>query len=253
MEIPEIHMITDLQNPGFSLFSQLQRWWKFGALVLAILATFRSLLIKRSRLILIISRSFRAAPNRIEEIVGLGDDDFDSDDASSEEDARGGERIATTSYQSQRRRSEEFGVKGSRFSFKGCCGGGWGDFNPGKNVVNFWDSLGLSLDFDEDLFDFDDGSVVATWESSPPEPSPLVLTAEGSVKRDGVIQLSGYDSRIRRRSPALYAEWSSSPTEKITAVTSDGVGKVYVRDDINGVLTVGDVRKVGRPLKTYAD
>ncbi|KAL8521770.1 hypothetical protein ACS0TY_012064 [Phlomoides rotata] len=105
---------------------------------------------------------------------------------------------------------EDFCVKRSCLSFKSQLqnglkqrrrrsnGDAWPEFSYGKNVVKLWDSLGLSLDFDEDLFNYESKSVVSTWESredffdnfwdvSAAAPPTLVLMAEGNGKGDGVM------------------------------------------------------------------
>ncbi|PIN22538.1 hypothetical protein CDL12_04731 [Handroanthus impetiginosus] len=301
MEIPEINMISDfaagvkcLQNPslisrflpipGVEKVPQVYSFWKWGALIFAIFATFSSI-IKRIKLIFIHFHSVKPSSHKTEEIVEFNEDD-DISLASSDDEQDEGENRATTSFRSQHRADEDFRVKGSRLCFKNQWqnghlrqrrrrgnGGAWSELTSGKNVVKLWDSLRLSLDFDEDLFNYDSKNVVSTWEfdqfqkssefsgdvwnipvGAPMSSATLVLTAEGNEKGDGVI-LGGYDTRISHRVPALCAEWSS-PAEKVAAVStvsSGGVGKVYVRDDVSGIVTVGDVRNVRRPLETVRE
>ncbi|KAL2546437.1 hypothetical protein Fot_15670 [Forsythia ovata] len=82
----------------------------------------------------------------------------------------------------------------------------------------------------------------------------MVFTVEGNDKGDGVV-FGGYDTRMPRRVPAISAEWRS-PDESVTAVVSlatSSVEKVYLRDNVTGVLTVGDVRNVTVPLENVVE
>ncbi|GFP85358.1 hypothetical protein PHJA_000679500 [Phtheirospermum japonicum] len=271
-----------LQNPSLisRFFSfQVYTFWKWGALIFAILATFSSI-IRRIKLVLIRFHTVKPSLIRNEEIIEFSEDDDDDDDdislASSDDDDEQEERenSPTTSFRGQPRVDQDFCVKGwptghlrqrRRRSF----GGAWSEFAPGKSVVKLWDSLGLSFDFDEDLFNCSSQSVVSTWDydrdsrknefpggiwNIPAAPATVVMTAEGNRKGGGVV-LGGYDTRMRRRVPAFYAEWRSpEAVEKVsTGVSAGGVGKVYVRDGVSGVLTVGDVRNVRRPLESVRE
>lgn len=269
--------------PGIEKVPQVYSFWKWGALIFAIFATFSSI-IKRIKLIFIHFHTVEPSSHQSEEVFEFSDDD-DISLASSDDEQEVVENRPTTSYRDQRWVDEDFSVRGSCLSFKNQwqnghlrqrrrrnAGGAWSEFACGKNVVKLWDSLGLSLDFDEDLFNYDSKSVVSTWDchqdqksgafsggvwnipaAAPPmmTSATVVLTAEGNGKGDGVI-LGGYDTRMRRNVPALYAEWSS-PAEKVAGVSTGGIGKVYVRDDVSGVLTVGDVRNVWKALESVRE
>lgn len=267
-----------LQNPSFiSRFSSFPSFWKWGALIFAIFATFSSV-IKRIKLILIRFHTVKPSYNQTVYVSEFSDDD-DVSLASSDDEQEGEEDRPTTSFGGQHRVDDDFCVRGSITSFKtqwqngqlrqrrrrsGC--GVWSEFASGKSVVKLWDSLGFSLDIDEDLFNYDPKNVVSTWDLHQEEkPSDLsggvwgvpaavptvLLTAEGNGKGDGVI-LGGYDTRMRTSVPALYAEWSY-PAVKVAGVCTAGVGKVYVRDDVSGVVTVGDVRNMRRPLDSLGE
>ncbi|KAK6157677.1 hypothetical protein DH2020_011925 [Rehmannia glutinosa] len=294
MEIPEINMISDfeagmkcLQNPslisrffpfpGVEKVPQVYRFWKWGALIFAFFATFSSI-IRRIKLIFFRFHTVKPSSHQNQEIIEFSEDD-DISLASSDDEQDERENRPTTSFRGQHRVDEDFCVKGSRLCFRNqwsngnlrqrrrrSSGGAWSEFASGKNVVKLWDSLGLSLDFDEDFFSYDSQSVVSTWDcdrdwktgefsggvwnisaAAPMSSAPVVLTAEANGKGDGVV-LGGYDARMRRRVPAFYAEWNS-PAEKVAGVAGGGVGKVFVRDDVSGVVTVGDVRNVRMPLE----
>lgn len=291
MEIPEMNMISNfeagvncLQNPSLiSRFFQFPGqqvfiFWKWGALMFAIFATFSSI-IRRVKLVLIRFHILKSTLHHKEERVEYREDDeislaSSSDDEQGEEDDDDDDVPPKTSSRGQHARVEEdFRIKNSRLCFKSQWQNGqlrrqsssssWSEFTSGKNVVKLWDSLGFNLDFDEDLFNFDPQSVVTTWESDQswketdlsgalwniPGAAPAVfLSAEGNTKGDSVI-LSGYDSRMRRGFPALYAEWKSPAAEKVAGISTGGVGKVYVRDEAGGVVTLGDVRNVRTALE----
>lgn len=285
MEIPEINILSDfeagikcLQNPSsISRFFSFPTFWKWGALIFAIFATFSSI-IRRIKLVFIRFHTVKPSSNHAEDVFEFSDDDDDDDVslASTDDEYEGVEDRPTTSFPGQHRVDEDFCVRGSILSFKsqwqngqlrqrrrrsssgGGCGGVWSEIACGKNVVKLWDSLGFSLDIDEDLFNYDSKSVVTTWEGKTSEFSgdvwgasaarpTVLLTAESHGKGDGVV-LSGYDARMRSGAPALYAEWMS-PAENVGGVSTAGVSKVYVRDDVSGVVTVGDVRNVRMPLE----
>lgn len=282
MEIPEINMLSDfeagikcLQNPSsISRFFSFPTFWKWGALIFAIFATFGSI-IRRIKLVFIRFHAVKPSSNHAEDVFEFSDDDDDDVSvASSDDEHEGGEDRPTTSFRGQHRVDEDFCVRGSILSFKSQwqngqlrqrrrrsgCGGVWSEIACGKNVVKLWDSLGFSLDIDEDLFNYDSKSVVSTWDCRHEGKTAgdfsgdvwaarptVLLTAESHGKGDGVI-LSGYDARMRSGAPALYAEWMS-PAENVGGVSTAGVSKVYVRDDVSRVVTVGDVRNVRKPLE----
>ncbi|KAL3654420.1 hypothetical protein CASFOL_004101 [Castilleja foliolosa] len=277
MEITELNMISDfqggmkcLQSPSLisRFFSfQVYTFWKWGALIFAIFATFSSIIRKIKLFLIRFHTAVKPSSIKNEEIIQFStdedDDDDDDDDislASSDEDeTEERENRPTTTFRGQHRVDENLSVKG--WPIGHLCGGAWSDFAPGTSIVKLWDSLGLSLDFDEDLFNCGSQSVVSNWDydrdlkknefsggvwDKSEVSATVVLTAEGNQKGDGVV-LGGYDKRMRRRVPALYAEWGL--TEAVEKVSAGRVGKVYVRDGVSGVLTVGDVRNVRRPLE----
>ncbi|XP_047942505.1 uncharacterized protein LOC125189255 [Salvia hispanica] len=246
MVIPEINMcnfeagMKCLQNPStISRLFSIPTLWKYGALILAIFATFNSI-IKRIKLNFIRFHTVKPCSSQTEDVFEFSDEDDDvslasSDDEQEEEEVKS---------RDQHRVDGDFGVRGSILSFKSqrrSSGGVWPEFACGKNVVKLWDSLGFSLEIDDYLFNFDPNSIVSTWNRHQEEKSSeirgdiwpvpaLLLMAESNGKGDGVI-LGGYDWRMRSRVAALVAEW-----------------KLPVENDVSGVVTVGDVRNVRRPL-----
>lgn len=207
MEIPEISMISDFQagmnclkNPslvsrfiplsGIEKVPQVYSFWKWGAVILAILATFSSV-IKRVKLLIIHIRRIKPSPELILQHLDLdldlSDDDDDIADVDDNQNSvdssdydEEDEPITSFWYKSSAG-DEDFSVKGSGNFFRnqwqnanlnlrrrilGERSGlelNWADFPAGKNVVKLWDSLGLSLGFDP-FEDSDSESVVSLWD-----------------------------------------------------------------------------------------
>ncbi|KAG8382887.1 hypothetical protein BUALT_Bualt05G0126000 [Buddleja alternifolia] len=254
-----------LQNP-----SLISSFWKWGAVIFAVFATFSSI-IKRIKLIFIHFHSNFNHPPSIQnkEILHqFSQDDDDISLASSDDDEEEPEEediTPTTSFVGHEQRVDE------DFRGKGCknrwqtghlkrrkSGGAWSEFTSGENIVNLRNStsLGLSLDFDEDLINYESHNVVSLWgfdndrkniPATAMTSPALIFTAEGQWKSDGVV-LSCYDTRMPRHTLALHAEWRLP-----AAAVAGGDGKVYFRDDVSGVVTVGDVRNVRVPLESVRE
>ncbi|CAI9768074.1 unnamed protein product [Fraxinus pennsylvanica] len=277
-------MISDfecMQNPtlisrffslsGIENVPQVVSFWKWGAVILLLFATLRSL-IKGIKLIFIHFYSLIKRSPHLS--IGTGDFEFsESDDCSSISSAEEEEEdIQTTSFSDQRKINEEFCVKGwqngnLRHRRRWSSGGerfAWSEFTSGKNVVKLWDSLGLGLNFVEDNDNINSKSIVSIWNFDNEEKngnnfgrsrkipalamaSPaVVLTAEGNGKRDSVV-LGAYDTRMPRETPAIYAEWG--PTTAAATVSDGGVEMVYLKNGVSGALTVGDLRKLKTPIE----
>ncbi|CAI9096183.1 OLC1v1032268C1 [Oldenlandia corymbosa var. corymbosa] len=303
LEIPQISMITDfeagvncIQNPSlisrfFSLSSVtiVCSFWQWGAIILAILATFSSIL-KRIKVIHIrrLKSSSESLLHHLDIDLDLTDDDSD-DSSGVSSDNDDDEPTSTASFSDE---CDDFVVKGSSFIYNSLVqngnlrlrcnrrgefgeGFGWPDFSSGKNVVKLWDSLGLSIGFDSFDDSSDSESVVSLWDldqekkindifgcsthlpavSAATPSRSVVMSAEMNHGRNGVV-LGGYDTRIGGKKPAIYAEWgspASAAARKVVGVKQGGVEKVYVRDDASGIVTVGDVRRVKTPLETVSE
>ena len=79
--------------------------------------------------------------------------------------------------------------------------------------------------------------------------SPSVVVSS-ETNLSGHSSLNLWDSRVGFRMPEVFAELRPL-LGKIVGVSGGGGGgvkKVYVRDDVTGELTVGDIRKVSSPL-----
>lgn len=82
----------------------------------------------------------------------------------------------------------------------------------------------------------------------------LVLMAEGNGKDDRVV-FDGYGTRMPRRVPSIFAKWHlpvTAATEVVSLATGE-VEKVYIRNTVTGVLTVGEVRNLIVPVERVAE
>ncbi|XP_047306416.1 uncharacterized protein LOC124909826 [Impatiens glandulifera] len=291
MEIPEFNLISNfeagvncLQNP--SLFSRVfdiygggfpivYSFWKWGALFIALLASFKCIVSKVKILIIAISNRVKAFAASQPPIQLFGDD-FDSDDDSDDacSSASSDDDIGCFTVE------ENFSVAGSR-SYDGdsnlrrrrnC----WewdrfalSDLAAGKGVVKIWDCLGLGLDFEDESND----NVVSLWDlnknkkissfngvtGGDGEQIPAVSMASPSVilsalsSKDGNVKFGAYDRRIGLHNPSILAEWTPTPSSPRRSKVVGIDKKVYVIDDDVSSLTVGDMRNVKSPLRNVTE
>ncbi|KAM0016770.1 hypothetical protein Hdeb2414_s0028g00700301 [Helianthus debilis subsp. tardiflorus] len=239
MEIAKLNLISDfeagikcLQNPSLiSKLPQLYSFWTYGALIIAVFATFTNIFkkikmfIHHIRLKLLLSYQ-NTCPQQI-----FDDDDFDfdfSDDGGSDDTpssvAESDEDIEHSEDDGHGRGNEVFRAEGGgnywndeghdgNFTLRRRNGFSWSDFSAGKSVVQLWDSFGLGLDFE------DDENEIAIWDldrevklssgrrvTAARGEETVVLTAEVDGGNGGV-GFGTYDSRVDERSPAIYAAW----------------------------------------------
>ncbi|XP_050220878.1 uncharacterized protein LOC126671189 [Mercurialis annua] len=306
MEIPVINRISDfeasLQNPSFVsqalTFSSAEKilqaysFWKWGALILALVASF-STVINRVKILIVRIRNryvMHSKPNLISQQSYDSDCESESDVSCSssssmsddeEDEVEDEQETTTTSY--SWRSDEDFRVKGVGYydnndqgqnrnlrrrrnsSFEDILAS-WSEFKNGKNVVKLWDNLGFGFGLNLEcnarncvsLYDMNkemslfsifgeksDIPAVSTSSSSP----AVIVSAESNV-------LKVWDTRIGSRLPEILAEWKPILGKFVgmTGGSSGGaVEKVYVRDDLTGRLTVGDMRKVKSPLENATE
>ncbi|KAJ6718776.1 hypothetical protein OIU79_006610 [Salix purpurea] len=237
MEIPVINRISDfetgitsLQNPSFlsQIFAlsgvekihQAYSFWKWGALLLALVASFTTI-INRFKILVI---RFKNHPLISSPSLITNQEDYDyesetdlscSSSISLSDEEQEEESLSTSrSWRSVDDRDRDFRVRGS-----------------GNRYID------------------------AQWQKhkcdgfSAVSPSPsVVVSAETNLS--GHSSLSLWDSRVGFRMPEVFAELRPI-LAKVVGVGGGGGGgvkKVYVRDDVTGELTVGDLRKVSSPL-----
>lgn len=285
MEVPVLNRITELggdlsslPNPNFlsrifTSFSPSQHFWKWSAVIIALLATFSSLINRVKILIIVIRRRSPTSPiseplSRSlhgEETGGLISENLRSSllSSSESEDENEGDREPDN--------RSDFRVKGSgRFSgeFDGrrCSGlrrrhgGGdsfsWSSFGS-DSVVRQWGDVKLKCEFEElsgsviSLYDENEEAEIcsifsggAPLQAAALSPGRMVVAAGESGL--GNVSLKLWDTRGRGRTPVIAAEWKS-PSGKIVDVYSEDVEKVYLRDNGAAGIMVGDVRKVRSP------
>ncbi|XP_027361574.1 uncharacterized protein LOC113869452 [Abrus precatorius] len=280
MQVPLIDRINDLQvgfnslqNPSFpsqittslagiQSVSVAYNFCKWGAVILALVATFGSII---NRITIFIIRLRNKAPS----LPSLDDDDLytssddeyendDDDDVTYSSSELEDDPSPSSSYN---RLDEFFRVRGTAVDDELFSQNGTHKRRPtigdifslselanSKNVVKLWDSIGFGLGLDFD--DYEDG-VVSAYDGKPSMPasstaSPAVVVSAGEGAC-GNLELEIWDTRLRRRKPTVVAEWGPT-VGKTVRVESGGVQKVYVRDDGRYGITVGDMRKVSTPL-----
>lgn len=275
--------INSLPNPNlisqFFAFSgigkiyQVCNLWTWGALILALLASFTSVLNKlRFLIVRLTRRRCLPSPPVVEDFDF--DTESDSSDYSSSDDEDQEEDTPSTS-RDWRREDENFGVRGSAYNIgeKSYFSlrrrrGSIGDLFSlselvagGKSVVKLWDNLGLGfgLEFDDgddsDVYDFTENRKIASFfrddigvQAVSKSSSPAVIVSAGA-DLSGRVALGAWDTRLPLQKPSIFAEWRpKNPAEKIASVNARSMEKVYVRDDVTGDLTVGDMRKVSSPV-----
>lgn len=228
-----------LQNPSlisqfFSLsnienFHEVYSFWKWGALFFAIFVTF-STLFGRIKFTFIYLRRIEPSDEPILQYLSEDFDFSDDDDDECSSVSSNDEEVFTP------RGDRDFSVAGGKKSILRLIRrrSSYGlfpltEFVAGKNVVKLWD-----LNIEEKMSEF----------RMLPSPSPaMVFLSELRDERNGVV-LAGYDARMRRQSPAIFADWG---TGKVVGI--GGVEKVYVRDEVAGVVKVGDMRKAKTPVE----
>ncbi|CAK8537217.1 unnamed protein product [Lathyrus sativus] len=274
MQVPLIDRFGDfqagfnsLQNPSFpsqiatTSFQSVSiafNFCKWGAVILALVATFGSIINKLTIFIIHLRKKASSLPS-----IAF-DDDFSSDDddivslsSSSDFEDEEPSVSSTSSF------NDFFRISGSSINneFQTQNGGHQRQRSIGdifslfelansESVVKLWDSIGfgLGLDFDE----YEDGVIssndcVSNQNAlSTHVDSPAVVVSAGEGAR-GNLAVEIWDTRLRRRKPSVVAEWGPTVGNTVR-VESGGVQKVYVRDDGHQRLTVGDMRKVSIPL-----
>ncbi|XP_043717839.1 uncharacterized protein LOC122665765 [Telopea speciosissima] len=286
LEIPVINRISGfeagfnrLRNPSFisraidlllgndEIFLNY-KFWTWGALILAILATFSGVINRTKLVILRFYRRQRSVDSVHFLLRPLVDDDEDDNDETCSPSSSNDED------ENQRLFDEDICVVGSgsydedqvdnrlklrrRFS--------WSDFAGGKSVVRLWDGLGLGLGLRFDgsstesvvsMWDLNKNEIINSFYGGGAYQIPTISRAAPSVGLTAGLEESGnvafrvWDARLGRQIPAIFAELQPR-WRRTVAIDSDEVEKVYVTDDSNAV-TVRDIRKVGFPIESEED
>ncbi|KAH1063870.1 hypothetical protein J1N35_028857 [Gossypium stocksii] len=286
MEVPVINRISDFETAGITplnyppfnsrhyLLSGIQKiyethsFFKLGALILALIASLSTIINKLKTFITGFRRHHSLPSQPI-----LYDTDFDTDTDSSSDDEPEYEEPSIAS-RTWRQVDEDFRVRESESGH--LVGDEWRksyftipnrgsseELSGGKSVVKLWDNLKFGFGVESkdalNVYDANKGTNAASifggkdgFEAiSAPLSSPAVIISAGVDSLSGRAAVGAWDTRLRCREPAIVAEWRPQQSvEKIVAINSDGVEKLYIRGDVTGKLaTGGDLRKVMSPLR----
>ncbi|KAG4152690.1 hypothetical protein ERO13_D04G137600v2 [Gossypium hirsutum] len=272
MEIPIINRIIDfesdinsLNNPSFisqvySLFGieeiyEAYNLWDWGALILVLVASL-STIINTLKILIIRSRRRHSLPSQ----PLLDDTDFDTDTDSScvSSDDELEYEEPSTSHEWQQV-DENFRVRGSGYLIdhqlksrdftlqkKLSSIGGIGfrlDLDDSHNVLNMYDAnkeTKLTSIFGRD-------SVIHAVSIS--SSSTVIVVSAGADSLSSRVAVSAWDRRLHSSSPVILSEWRPKRSiEKITTINTKGMEQVYIKGDVVGKLTVGDMRKVSSSL-----
>lgn len=267
--INDVHVgLTSLQNPHLpSLLPSVSlafSFCKWSALILALVATFGSLITKINVHIITFRRHPlpSTTPLNGDDYSSSDDEDDDEDDEETssssefEEEEEEDERTPSSLKTSFNRRvlddydqivdQSTSGINNGKLKRRRsiCDIFSLSEIVNNKNVVKLWDTIGfgLGLDFD-DVEDYYAGSLA---RQPPYAAEDVFLTAEKNGH--GKTAVTVWDSRIRRRLPAVIAEWKPN----MGNIVNVGFGEVetfYVRGDVNNDVMVGDLRNVSMPLE----
>ncbi|XP_068644022.1 uncharacterized protein [Aristolochia californica] len=287
MEVPIISRISDfeagfsrLQNPSFvsrifglsgiDEIAKLRTFWTWGALILAVLATFSSLL-KRTKLLLFRLRTVNTVISQPllhcdDYDDDNGDDDEESscssscsEDSDSEEENEDGFLMPTAGKRGQSfifvadsERSDENWSQTSNLKrrprrLSDLSGDKGGESQFSTNVVKLWDGLGLGFKNSDrcgyiSTCDFDrNESFFAGWSQT----SQLSAPCPAGVDKTRSVALKFWDARMGPQTPAVVAEWEP-PRREVVGIDANGVEKVYVSDDV-GSVSVRNLRNVTAP------
>nr|XP_017221935.1 PREDICTED: uncharacterized protein LOC108198670 [Daucus carota subsp. sativus] len=275
MEITRLNIISDFVSPISKMPQIYSSFWKWGALLLALYATFTSLFARIKLYVVRLHSIKHSSSPYLNNAPNFSDNDDDNDDdcynsfsARDSVDKKINSIFACNrenNDQTPCTTDQDYRVAGLYSEYRGNV-----DefkisdlFTFGKRVVKQWDHLGLGLglgfqeNFTSEFSTYDTlcgnenlCSIFDVTRQIPAAsalfPATIYLT-EISKSGDGV-KIGAYDRRIRAQNPVMYAEWGSS-FGKVVGVSCGGVEKVYVKH--GGAWTVGDMRSFRSPLKVF--
>ncbi|GAB2280055.1 hypothetical protein Dimus_014693 [Dionaea muscipula] len=287
MEIPVISRMSDLEasisslnspasfisrflsllDLGKSSNSSPHRFWKWGALFIALLYTFTSIASRLKILALHHWRSRRPFASLSNPLlsINLYDDDVSSDDevdggsdedharppcsSDSEDEDEFEHDLLRRRGKLRRRRQRSFGERLPSLTDLLTCNG----------VVKLWEDTFSTTASKSDtisILDLDKNSMIGSILGRFPAvamPSPSVVLSAVS-DNCGKLGVKLWDVRARRRRPAVQAEWRTRrPVKAVVGVGAGGVNKIYVRGEVEGEELVGDMRNVNSPLSDFTE
>ncbi|KAF8040247.1 hypothetical protein BT93_B2477 [Corymbia citriodora subsp. variegata] len=308
MEMPVINRMGDfeagissLQDPSFlsqflsfsvRTISQAYSFWKWGALILALVASFGTL-VNRIRFLIIKYQNdlVSASPSQSQPFLRSCRDRSEEDDAcsssscsaSSSSEAEEDEiELSGSPLEDPPPNHEVFVVKGSaspqregvssnlrrRRSF--FCNHLSG-FCDRTNIVKLW-NLGLEIGLDpegESPTSFGDAisitdlstrqrlSSYSSGTSGIPAISAAPLLSPAAIvsagaSNSGNMALRVWDTRAGGRAPAIIAEWAPPSAGSVERVNCGGAEKLFLEAG-GGLVVLGDMRNVSSPLKRVTE
>ncbi|XP_022993318.1 uncharacterized protein LOC111489361 [Cucurbita maxima] len=272
MEVPVLNRIAELGSDLgllriFTSFSPSPHFWKWGAVLITLLATFSGIINRLKILIIVIRRRSRTTPISEPlsrslhggETAGLVSENLRSSLLSSLESANEKEadrepddgsdfRVKGTARCSRLRRRYGGGSDGDSVPWS------WPCFGSERSVVRQWVDVKFKCEFEKlsgsviSLYDENEEAEIcsilsdgAPLQVAALSPGRMVVAAGESVSSN--VSLKLWDTRCRSRTSVLAAEWNS-PSGKVVDVYSDDVDKIYLIDNGGDRIVVGDVRKV---------
>ncbi|XP_077252701.1 uncharacterized protein LOC143892121 [Tasmannia lanceolata] len=246
--------INSLQNPslisriftlsGIGEIPELHSFWTWGALILALIATF-SRVLNRTKLILF--RIPNPSSSISDPLLNFTDDDETSSSSDDEDDCNdlfSSSMVGPFVNQTE----EDFRVANSgKFDENQ---GQICKLKPSSSVVKLWDGLGMGLDNCSgfiSMWDLNKGEIVRSFTTGGGQIPAICVTSPEVMVSAGVDSLRVWDSRVGSQIPVTVAEWEPR-RKKIGGIDSGGVEKVYVRDDVGSAPVVRDLRNVRTPL-----
>ncbi|XP_021723801.1 uncharacterized protein LOC110691192 [Chenopodium quinoa] len=295
MEFPVINFeagINSLHNPSliYRIFSNFElgklsyanRIWKWGALFLALVYAFSSLVNKIKIIILYYHNKSRSLLAASEPLLSHLYDEFDSDFSDDENDDVCSSCGSTSDEEDDviddddeiedlwnaSFDDDDYNVKGSFGNFNESSrqkgkfkllrrrrsfvdNFSLSDFVNGNGVVKLWDGLSLGVVDVDNAFSFLDYENDKNSENRDLffAGVPAVSSSPAVFISGGKLGLDIWDFRAGDSSPVVKSDWRRSDRRgEVVGMDSGRTGKVYVRDDDSMRLAVGDVRKVDAAL-----
>ncbi|GMH27499.1 hypothetical protein Nepgr_029342 [Nepenthes gracilis] len=259
----------------FESFPLPPKFWRWGAFIIALVYAFSSVAHKFKILILQHRKSGPLASEPLstdsdDESYGAEEEDDDDGGRSSCSSDDENDEAASSSYENITKFEDDFRVAGSsnfnrnelssrkfqlhrRRSF--CNNFSLSELLSGKSIVKRWDGLGLGVDLDVSsvtaisILDLNKNTKIGSifgQRSAVPTPSPAVILS-AIAENDRKLGVNLWDTRIRQRTAAVYAEWRLQRPGTAITVKAGGIDKIYVRANASKNI-IGDVRKVNWPL-----
>ncbi|XP_077221064.1 uncharacterized protein LOC143854836 [Tasmannia lanceolata] len=240
--ISRIFQLSGIGETSYEFYS----FWTLGALILAAIATFSSL-IDRTKLVLF---RFPKGNSVISAPLLLFEDDDETCSSSSDDE---GDSAPIENREGQNFRVANSG-KFDEFEGQICKLNSWQG-----NVVKLWDGLGLGLENSNNfisMWDLNKGEIIRSFFTGRGKipaicmKSPAVLVSAGvELENMRHVALRVWDLRIGGQITAAVAEWQPRRRRDFAGIDSGGVEKVYVTDDVSSVAIVRDLRNVTSPLE----